>query len=108
MTIQILLTLILIVIGAYSFSVNSHRVLTFFILLGAIFFVWFPDATTVIANAVGVGRGLDLALPLLCLVLLFFIVGLYRSVVALHDKTTKLARHIAITNAAKPFSQDHK
>ena len=106
MTIQILLTLMLIVIGAYSFSVNSHRLLTFLTLVGAVFFVWFPDATTIIANAVGVGRGLDLALPLLCLVLLFFIVGLYRSVVALHDKTTKLARYIAISNAVKPFSRD--
>jgi len=84
--------------------VSSNLVRYFFVICyaSAVYFVWNPDSTTVIANYFGVGRGLDFIFLLLFLAV---INGLIFSVTHLsqhHQSLTKLARHISIVEARIP------
>ncbi len=68
----------------------------------AIFFVWTPDTTTIIANFFGMTRGLDFILTLLSVSIIngmFFIV---RHLNSQHESITKLTRHLAISSARTP------
>jgi hypothetical protein len=105
MIFQVLLTFMLALIGVYYAAYRGfyrHRIIVLALLVCGVYFVWNPPQTTVIANLIGVGRGLDLALPVFCLILLFFIVAMYRKIVGLHDQLTSLARHIALNDVMKP------
>ncbi len=105
MTAQYLLTFMFFVIGVYYAArpvSTVHRAVVALLVLGSVWLVWNSAETTVIANYIGVGRGLDLVLPVFSLVLLFFVVALYRRLVSLHDAVTELARHVALTNAVEP------
>jgi hypothetical protein len=66
--------------------------------LGAIA-VLFPDAVTWVANSVGVGRGTDLLVYLLCVTFLFTTIGLHMRLAAVHDKYVELARRVALDEA---------
>ena len=68
----------------------------------AIFFVWNPSKTTVVANYFGIGRGLDFVLVLFFVAMLngtFFIV---KHLSYQHRNISKLTRYIAIRDARKP------
>lgn len=67
--------------------------------LGAVA-VLFPDLVTQVAHAVGVGRGTDLVVYLLCVAFLFTTIGLHLRLAAMHDKYVELARQVAL-NAAR-------
>lgn len=58
-----------------------------------------PDALTEVAQAVGVGRGADLLLYLLCLAFLFVTIGLYLRLAEMHDRYVELARQLALHQA---------
>ena len=59
-----------------------------------------PDVVTQVAHAVGVGRGTDLVVYLLCVTFLFTTIGLHMRLAAIHDKYVELARQVAL-NAAR-------
>lgn len=80
--------------------------------LGAIgvgvFAVLFPDEVTEVAGAVGVGRGADLLLYLLCVTFLFVSIALYLRLNEMHDRYVELARRLALHEAdasAHPSSE---
>jgi hypothetical protein len=105
MMFQVLLTALLALISVYYAAYRGfyrHRMVVLALMISGVYFVWHPPQTTIIANLIGVGRGLDLVLPVFCLVLLFFIVAMYRKIVGLHDTLTSLARHVALNNVTKP------
>ena len=87
------------------------RYLTFSILGFGVFFIWFPDLSTSLANFFGIGRGIDFVLTLLSITLM---VGLFFCLVymnVLQRKLTLIARHIAIREAmhygtAKSYDQE--
>jgi hypothetical protein len=67
--------------------------------LGAIYFVWNPDATTTIAHYFGIGRGLDFFLILLSVTIVNALVLVLRHLHAQQRQLTKLARQFALQNA---------
>ena len=74
----------------------------FFAYIVAIFFVWNPNETTIIANYFGMGRGLDFVLVLFSVAIVngtFFIV---KHLNFQHQSITRLTRHIAIQEAKNP------
>jgi hypothetical protein len=58
-----------------------------------------PDTVTEIAGFVGVGRGTDLVLYLLCVAFLFVTIGLHLRLSEMHDKYVELARQLALHEA---------
>jgi small membrane protein len=68
------------------------------ILIGGLA-VLFPDAVTMVANAVGVGRGTDLVVYALCVVFLFVTIAQNLRITELHDRTVELARKHALLEA---------
>lgn len=63
--------------------------------------VVFPDASTKIANFIGVGRGVDLIFYFSHLFLLMLIITMWRKIITLDDKLTKVSRQISIDNPVK-------
>jgi len=100
-----LLTVVFVFMAIYSaiFVRRAQiRYVLFITYIGAIFFVWNPDETTVIANYFGIGRGLDFILVLFSVAIvnaLFFIIKHLNSQ---HQDITKLIRYIAIRDARIP------
>ena len=74
------------------------------ILLGAVA-VLFPGLVTQVANEVGVGRGTDLVLYVLCVTFLFTTIGLHMRLAAMHDKFVELSRRIALSEAERPLEE---
>ena len=74
------------------------------ILLGAVA-VLFPGLVTRVANEVGVGRGTDLLLYLLCVTFLFTTIGLHMRLAAMHDKFVELSRRIALDEARRSLGE---
>lgn len=68
------------------------------ILLG-ILAVLFPGLVTEAANAVGVGRGTDLVLYVLCVTFLFVTIAQTLRITALNDRMVELARRQALLEA---------
>ena len=100
-----LLTVVFVFMAFYSAIFVRRatvRYLLFFAYFAAIFFVWNPNETTIIANYFGVGRGLDFILVLFSVAIVngtFFIVKHLNSQ---HRSITKLTRHIAIRETRSP------
>ncbi len=106
MTIQVLLTLGLLLCAAYAFlqvkvSAFLHVVIYTAALAGT-YFVWFPEHTTVVAQLLGVGRGADLVLYLWVVISIAIGFNLHVKLATESRKTTLLARHIAIRDAWEP------
>ena len=100
-----LLTIVFVFMAFYSAIFVRRaavRYLLFFAYFAAIFFVWNPNETTIIANYFGIGRGLDFVLVLFSVAIVngtFFIV---KHLSSQHRSITKLTRHIAIREARNP------
>ncbi len=108
--IQILLILVavafLVVYLGYFRSVLRDRLIAFGIFASAVFAVLFPDVTTTVANAVGVGRGTDLILYLLVVGSVFAVVMLATRLISIEHTLTELVRQLAISNAERPEKTD--
>ena len=100
-----LLTIVFVFMAFYSAIFVRRaavRYALFFAYSAAIFFVWNPNETTIIANYFGIGRGLDFVLVLFSVAIVngtFFIV---KHLNTQHQSITKLTRHIAILEARNP------
>lgn len=108
--IQILLILVavafLVVYLGYFRSVLRDRLIAFGIFASVVFAVLFPDLTTTVANAVGVGRGTDLILYLLVVGSVFAVVMLATRLISIENTLTELVRQLAISNAERPEKTD--
>ncbi|PZR25629.1 MAG: hypothetical protein DI535_17580 [Citrobacter freundii] len=74
-------------------------ILIFLFCGGAIFFIVFPDATTDIAQRVGVKRGVNLVFYVTILFLFFLILKLYSRIRKLEKKFTELVRDKSVEKA---------
>ena len=103
MIIQFFLTLLLAGIGALiALQRTTSRFVRMVILVvvaAGSFFVWVPDATTAIAEALGVGRGADLILYLWVVLTLALILVLYLKVIRMGRKITLITRALAVAHA---------
>ncbi|APU12229.1 MULTISPECIES: DUF2304 domain-containing protein [Actinoalloteichus] len=77
-----------------------------FILFGVLAVLW-PDALTVVADLVGVGRGTDLLLYGLVVAFAFAMVNTYLRFKELELRHARLARAIAV-QSAEPPALDHE
>jgi small membrane protein len=103
MIIRLSLLAALVAIGYWGFLRRSRlpvHILLVLALLGvAALAVVFPSWTTVVANAVGVGRGADLVAYLVEVSLLFVCLHYYTKFVDLQRQVTDLVRELAILRA---------
>lgn len=106
----ILVIFLLVILRAFLVQklVLFKRVVAFSMFLILVSLVVFPKASTHIANAVGVGRGVDLVFYFSHLFLLFLIVGLWRRSIILMNTVTKLSRAISLQSVHKPHEGDNK
>ena len=70
-------------------------------LVGAVL-VAFPDLSTMLANAVGIGRGADLVFYVFMLIVFAAIANLHLRLRANNEVMTLLARELALTNVKLP------
>ena len=89
-----------------ALSLLVRRALAMGAIVVGVLAVLFPDAVTGVANAVGVGRGTDLIVYLLCVAFLFTTIGLHLRLAALHDRFVELARRVAIDEASAAAPAD--
>ena len=71
----------------------------------AIYFIIFPNSTSLIANKLGVGRGTDMLFYTCILLFLFLFMKLYSRIKRLESKITALIREEA-KSAATPITED--
>jgi hypothetical protein len=107
--IQVILVAVLVAIGGvYLTALASRlvaRITTILVVALGIGFVLNPDLTTRIARAVGVGRGADLLLYLLCVAVFGTFLRFFRRERELERKLTELARSVAIMEAERVETQ---
>lgn len=70
----------------------------FALTLGGIYFVWEVEASTRIANLLGVGRGADLVLYIYSAISFVLIISLLLRIKQLHEQFTELARVVALAS----------
>lgn len=98
-----LLTLLFFVIFR-KFNVKVVKYIMEFVLSCGIVFVIWPEQLTAISNMVGIGRGADLILYLLCLFFAATFLGAYHRFREVDKRFTNLVRVMAIRDAAVPYS----
>lgn len=103
MIIRILMLAGLAAIGYLVFLRRNRlpiHIVTVFVILGAgALAVLFPEDTDVIANYVGVGRGVDLIMYLFEVAAIFVLIHYYTKFVELQRQLTTLTRELAILKA---------
>ena len=106
MLIKILLIVMVLAISLYMFKANLGAKQTAWRRLGilgfalaAVIAVIFPEITTRIARFVGVGRGADLLLYLLVVLVLYNMLVQAKQRNAAERRLTKVAREVAINQA---------
>ncbi len=107
--IQIFLIGAMLLAGALAFfrirtNVFFKPVLMLLLVVG-IFFVLFPEITTIIANKVGVDRGADMIFYVYIVTSLIIFIHFYGKLRNLQTKVTNLLREQALAGATKLGSQ---
>ena len=105
-----IILIILLVIVLRAFLVQRSLILLQRLVASVMFcflllLVLFPDISTFVAHAIGVGRGVDLVFYFSHLFLLLLVVALWRRYKALMFKITRLSRAIALQNCNEPDRQ---
>lgn len=113
MLIKILLIVVVLLLSLYMFKANLGAKQTAWRRLGILLFavaavvvVIFPEITTTVARFVGVGRGADLLLYGLVIVVLYNMLMQAKQRNAAERRLTKLAREVAITHTV--LGEDEK
>lgn len=105
MIIEVLLTITVMgsaIYGAVYFRNPIARYSVLAAYITAIFFIWNPDSTTTIAHFFGMGRGLDLLLVVVALVVINVAFVMIRLNATTRQDLTRIARHIALHEAKAP------
>ena len=117
MIIRIVLLAALAAIGWFVFLKRNrlpfHIVIVFAMLFTGAFAVLFPEQTDIVANFVGVGRGVDLITYVIEVTVLFVLIHYYTKFVELQRQLTDVTRELAILRAevecvAPPANADDK
>jgi hypothetical protein len=100
---QVVLTVLLFGIVLYAWTEYRRApaigLLSMFVALTALYFVWIPKHATTLAALVGVGRGVDLILYLWVVISLIVLLNLHLKLRAQMETITVLARALALSNA---------
>lgn len=103
---QVLLSLLLAVVLLHGWSQIRRLPLVAWLsittaLVGG-YFVWAPSRATALAELVGIGRGADLIFYVWVCISFNLLLSLHLKLRMQQETITKLARHIALTNAVIP------
>ena len=93
-----------ILLALYSLFMRStlrDRVIALLFFAAAVIAILFPSLTTVVANALGVGRGTDLLIYLLILGSAFAFTMQNARILRLEDHITELVRELALSQAVR-------
>jgi hypothetical protein len=110
--IQVIIITAIVVVGVrFLFSSGqrtqaARRILLALLGVFAVLSVLFPEVWTRLAEALGVGRGTDLLLYALTIAFLGYVATSYRRERALEANVTKLARRVALDEAAAARDDD--
>lgn len=80
-------------------SLALKRIIALLFVIAAALAIIFPDALTAVANFLGVGRGADLLLYVLVVMVLLFAVATVRAKARSDARVTELARAVALMEA---------
>lgn len=104
---QLILTLLLAGIVLYAWSQYRRSpvvgLLAMVAAFAGLYFVWMPAHATVLAERLGVGRGVDLIIYTWVAISLLVLLNLHLKLRAQMDLITVLARQLAISGAARPL-----
>lgn len=90
---------------AYFRSSLLDRLIILSVFLAGFVAILFPDATGVLANMVGIGRGVDLCLYVFSFATIFCLLILYSRLCRMEKIQTQLIRHLAILSAEEGGAQ---
>lgn len=111
MIIQLFLTAVLgavaLVVAQQRATSRIVRALMLTVIGVGVTFVWVPEATNRIAEALGVGRGADLMLYLWVVITLGVILLLYLKIIRMGRQITELARALALSHPVQPDRATH-
>ncbi|WP_314191284.1 DUF2304 domain-containing protein [uncultured Arthrobacter sp.] len=99
----VLVSLALMRGGSNARHLAIRRIMLVLFACVAAFSVFFPELLTQVARFFGIGRGTDLVLYALTVSFLVFMATTYQRFRHLETTFTKLARRIALDEAAKPW-----
>lgn len=105
MIIQFVLASMLSLIALLAFMRSHKAPVIGFPVMGlaclGIIFVIFPNITQIIANHVGVSRGVDLVIYVFMAIMLVVILDIYLRIQAMLDRQTILVRHICLQESER-------
>ena len=100
---QLILSVLLAAILLYAWTEYRRSpavaLLTLLVATAGLYFVWFPERSTQLAELVGVGRGVDLILYTWVCLSLIVLLNLHLKLRTQTELITTLARKIAIADA---------
>jgi hypothetical protein len=110
MTIQVLLTVLLLGVAALVALQRTASRLVQFAVIAVIamgtYFVWAPEQANAVAEAVGVGRGADLLFYLWVIITLALIMFMYLKIQRLSRRLTELTRAVALAHPQSPTEDE--
>jgi hypothetical protein len=99
---QLVLLISILILGLYFFRMRTilmDRFIMAALFLAAIFFILFPNVSTVIANSLGIGRGTDMIFYFFIVFSLFKFIGISSDRKKMDKSLTDIVRALAIQNA---------
>jgi hypothetical protein len=106
---QFILSVLLAGIVVYAWSEYARSpavaVLTLLVASAGLYFVWMPEHSTQLAEAVGIGRGVDLILYIWVCLSLIVLLNLHLKLRTQMESITTLARKIALADARNARAQ---
>lgn len=105
---QVLLIVLLAALALYLFRLRTtprDRLLYILMVIVALPLVLFPDASNVLAHAVGIGRGADLVFYLFIIFSLFHFATSASRIRQLERQLTKMVQDRALSGATPPDDQ---
>jgi small membrane protein len=100
---QLIFSILLAGIVVYAWSEYARSpvvaVLTLLVASAGLYFVWMPEHSTQLAEAVGIGRGVDLILYIWVCLSLIVLLNLHLKLRTQMELITALARKIALADA---------
>jgi hypothetical protein len=77
------------------------------IVVGTVLVLW-PNTTTTVANAIGVGRGTDLLLYALVMAFMFTTISIHQKLYVLDQRVTSLVRELALLELERTPATDQQ
>ena len=109
---QFILSILLVGIVVYAWSEYARSpavaVLTLLVASAGLYFVWMPEHSTQLAEAVGIGRGVDLILYIWVCLSLIVLLNLHLKRRTQMELITALTRKIALADARSARAQTER